>query len=415
MKILYITQFYPPETGAASVRAYEFSWRWSKAGHDITVLTGFPNYPKGELYSGFKNKIYKKEKSDKLTIIRVFTYIPKYKNTFSRIINQLIFSLLSIYGGAKASRPDVIIVTSPPFGIGIIGYILSRIWRSRLIFEVRDLFPQSAISFGVLKNPYLIWSLKIIEQFYYKKSDIVVGVTQGICDFIQNKGIPREKIRKITNGVNVELFRKFSSISFRTENKLEDHFIVMYTGIHGRAENLSVLIKAAELLKREKQIRFVLVGDGVEKENLIAMVNKSGLTNVIFIDTQPAEKIPYILASADICFSSRKNVDVNYGALPVKIFEYMACAKPVILAIKGEAEAIIRESHAGVCVDPDDAITLARMILTLSANKQRLEEYGKNGRDYVKRFYDRKKLANHYLELISEITCQATQDCKSLS
>lgn len=410
MNILYITQFYPPETGAASVRANEFINNWAKCGHHVAALTGFPNYPKGEFYPGYKNSICDIEENNNIKIIRTFTYIPKYRSITLRIVNQITFNVFSIIGGLRASKPDVVIASSPPFGIGLVGYLLSRFWRAKFIFEVRDLFPESAIAFGVLNNRLLIRCLKVIEKFYYKKADLIVGATQGICDFIAGIGIPQSKIRKITNGVNVDFFKKISSTNFRKDHKLEDYFIVMYTGIHGRAENLSTLIEAAKLTKYKKSIRYVLIGDGVEKKKLMKLSENYRLNNILFIESQPMKCMPQILASADLCFSSRKDLSISTGALPVKIFEYMACEKPVVISIKGEAEKLVRAAGAGICVDPDDAESLAMAISNLEKDESLRNKFRKNSRAFVEKYYNRQNISAHYLDLLKETTTYLSDD-----
>lgn len=398
MNILYITQFFPPETGAASRRSYENSKYWSAAGHSVTVLTGFPNYPTGKLYPGYQNRIYEEEKNADLSVVRTFTYIPKYRNIMKRSLNQISYSFFSLLAGRLVHTPDVVIASSPPFGTGFTGYLLARRWKAKFVFEVRDLFPETAIAFGILRNKMLIRMLRRIEKFFYTEADLIVGVTQGICDYVAEIGISRKKVKKITNGVDISTFRKVSGEQFVRENRFQGKFVVMYAGIHGRAEQLSSLVEVAKLLRNRGNINFVLIGEGVEKPRLIELRNRYRLQNMFFFDGCAAEQIPFMLAGADLCFCSRKDVSVNRGSLPVKIFEYMACEKPIVISIKGEAENLVREANAGVCVSPGDTVGLAQAICKLSENKNLRETYGKNGRKYVEKFFSREKIAAQYLD-----------------
>ena len=403
MKILYITQFYPPEPMAASVRAQEFAMRWVRKGHPVTIMTGFPNYPEGKIFPGYRNRLISQEYIDGVRIIRMFTFVHR-KNILFRLVNQAVFYLATLLGGFISGKQDVLLATSPPLGVGITGYCLSRLKRIPLVFEVRDLFPESAQAMGITVNPLIILVASWIERFCYRKATRIVGNTQGICDNISDRGFNHGKVRKITNGVNIERF----SPTGKPEDLLKIHnldgkFVVLYGGLFGIAQNLFPMLEAARLLRENDRIKFLLVGDGVERDRLVRTKEEFKLDNVLFLPRQAPERMEEFINLADVGYDSRKNVGLTRGALPVKVFEYMACGKPVILSGHGEAEEMVKGSGGGIVVPPENPGELAQAITRLAEDHNLGKEMGKKGMEFVKNNFSRESLSQEYLELLKKL------------
>ncbi len=405
LRILYVTQFFPPEIGAASVRAKEFVENWAAEGHHITVLTGFPSYLEGKVFDGYKNGILLREAMEGYTIARVYTLATSKDTMLRRVINQVVFYLSAFVGGLWLGRFDVVIASSPPFLVGLAGWIIARLRGARFVFEVRDLYPENAVALGVIKNPFLISFLRRMESFYYARAGMIVAVTEGIRRHIQNRGISDGRVVKMTNGVNTALFGKHSSSTrWRRAWGMEDRFIVLFAGLIGRLQGLEGMLSAASLLSSFPEIVFVVVGEGVEKARLMVQVEKQGMKNVIFVGHQPLACMPEIISTADVGLALlKKKLPLNQGALPVKMFEYMACYRPVIVGGAAEAEALVLEADAGLCIDPDDPSQLAEAVLSLFRDRARAIQYGMNGRAFVERYYSRQQIGKEYLRLLMEL------------
>jgi len=404
LRILYMTQFFPPEVGAASVRAKELVENWTVEGHQVSVLTGFPNYLEGSIFPGYQNEIFRKEVKDGYTLTRVYTIASPKGAILRRVLGQLAFLFSSILGGTRLGRFDAVIASSPPFALGVAGWIVARLCRARFVFEVRDLYPETAVALGVIKNPLLIIFLRWVESFYYHRADLIVAVTDGIRRHIQARGVPEQKIVMMTNGVNTALFDfRPSSADLRRAWGLEGRFVVHYAGILGLAQGLDRILLSADQLRLYPEIVFVLVGDGVEKSQLVAQAKAKGLENVIFFDNQPLDRMPEIMSCADVGLALKKKLHLNKGALPVKMFEYMACRRPVIVGGAAEAEALVRKADAGICVDPADPSQLAEAVLSLYRDRALVARCGNNGRAFVERHYSRQEISRQYIRLLTEL------------
>lgn len=276
MNILFLTQYFPPEVGAPQNRIFEFAKRLKDNGHNISVITAMPNYPKGEIFDNYKGKKTMVEDMDGIEVIRTSIYATKEKAFWKRIKNYLSFTFSSVRDGAKLINHDidVIIVESPPLFLGWSGYKLAKKFKCKYVFNVSDLWPESAIKLGVLSNKLFIKLSVWLEEFCYKKADFITGQTQGIVDNISSRGF-KDKTYLITNGVDINLFGKDKyNKDFIEKNNLQNKFIVGYAGNHGIAQKLSTIINAAEILKDNNDIQFVFVGDGPDKNELVEIAQK---------------------------------------------------------------------------------------------------------------------------------------------
>jgi len=385
MKILYITQYFHPEIGATTNRALANVRYFANKKHDVTVLTELPNHPKGIFFDGYKKKFYMKEKMENFIINRVWVYTSRKKNFITRILFYVSFMFMGfIHTIFHWKKYDVIFITSPPLFVAGIGLMLKVFHpKIRIVFEVRDLWPKSAVDLGELNNPKAIKFAEKLENGIYTKADLIVCLTEGIKNFISQK-FP-DKTICIPNGVDLNLYKRTSS----RDNK----FIVCYTGTMGLIHCTEIIIEAAKILKEHNDIEFQFIGDGAKKEETIKLAEKYDLDSVIFIDSVPIEKIPIYLSKASVGISTTKKIELCKGTIPVKIFGYMACELPVLLSGWGESVDIVKQANCGVWVDPEDPEKLVDKILFLKNNPKELELMGKAGRRYVEKFFNREKQA----------------------
>lgn len=414
MRILYVTQFYPPEPGAASVRAKEFAENWAAEGHQVTILTGFPSYLEGRIYDGYRNRPLRREEHRGVTVARVLTLAARQQALVRRAVAQVVFLLAALAGGVRLGRFDVVVASSPPFIVGLIGWTMAKISGARFVFDVRDLYPESAIEFGVIRNRALIWLLRRAERMMYRGADLTVAVTEGIRRYIEACGIPPARVARVTNGVNTEQFEyRAAGKAMRGEWGLNEKFIVQYAGLIGMAQGLDTVLETADLLRDRREIVFVLIGEGIEKDGLAERAAAMGLKNVCFVPGQPLDRVPELMSAADVGLALKKKVPLNRGAIPVKMFEYMSCGRPVIVGGADEAEAILRDTDAGICVDPTEPKQVAQAVLDLYKDRERAARLGENGRAFVLRHYSRRALSDQFLASLRALAGNQDEGARS--
>ena len=406
MRILFLTQYCPPEVGAPQNRIFEFAKRLKAFGHEVTILTAMPNYPRGEIFEGYKGKKVVVEEIEEIKVVRTGIYATKSKNFSKRIRNYLSFTFSSVLTGGKyIDKQDVVITESPPLFLGWSGYRLSKSKKAKFVFNISDLWPESAVKLDVLHNKLLIKASTYLEEFCYRKAQAVTCQTEGIVDNIVKRGFNKSKIHLITNGVDLDFFKKENyDESFRESIGLKGKVAFCYAGILGIAQGLEVILEAAELLKENKAIQFVLIGDGPEKERLFRIKEEKNLDNVTFLPLQPKGNMPKIIASMDGTIIPLKKLDIFKGALPSKMFEALASQLPIILAVEGEAEKLINKAQAGIVVEPENPKAIADAVLKLYNDKELRIKLGQNGRNFARENYSRdvitKRLEKILLDLI---------------
>lgn len=405
MKILFLTQYCPPEVGAPQNRIFEFAKQLKKFGHEVTILTAMPNYPRGEIFDEYKGKKIVNENFDGINIVRTGIYATKSKEFTKRLRNYLSFTWTSVAQGTRhIGRQDFIITESPPLFLGWSGYVLAKLKKAKFIFNVSDLWPESAVKLDVLHNKALIKASTRLEEFCYKKSAAVTCQTQGIVDNIINRGFDRRKVHLITNGVDTEFFKKDNrSNEYRESIGVKDKFAVVYAGIHGLAQGLEVVINAAEILRKEKDIQFVFIGEGPEKPMLQEIVKEKKLENVTFLPMQSKKVMPKIIASMDATVVPLKKLDLFKGALPSKMFEALSSELPIVLAVEGEAEELINNAKAGIVVEPENEKAIAGAVLKLYEDNSLREELGRNGRAYVMEHFSREAITRRLEKILLDL------------
>lgn len=392
--VLFVTPYYPPEKAAPAVRLSETAKGLVKRGYQVTVLTTVPNYPTGIVPREYRGTIVRREVIDGVHVVRVWSYIAANKGFFRRILAQLSFGCLApLLGWRDVGHPDIIIVESPPLFDAIAARLLSWGKRCPFIFLVSDIWPESAVQLGALRNRLLIWLAERLEWSTYLLASAIWAVTEGIRDILIVRGLKPERVFLLTNGVDTARFRPLPRHEARARVGWDDRFTVLYVGTHGLAQDLSTVLDAAVQLKLQPHIRFVFVGDGAAKASLVTQAREQGLLNVSFLDPVPHEQVPVLITAADACLVPLRRLPLFEGALPSKMYEMMACERPVLLGVDGEARRLaVQEARAAIYVEPEDADSLVSAILNLYEHPEIAQALGQNGRAFVMEHFDRQRL-----------------------
>ena len=407
MRILLLCQYFPPEMGAPSARTYEHARHWASLGHEVTVVTGFPNHPTGVIHPEYRGYFSKRERIDGMDVLRTWVYVTANRGFTKRILNFLsFFSSSFILGVLKTGRPDVVIGTSPQFFCAVSAFLLSRIKRVPFVFEVRDIWPQSAVELGALSNTILIRALRAIELFLYRRAALIVAVAESTRPYLLEKGIPTEKIAVIPNGIDAKfLMAAAAPREVRAELGLEGKFIVSYIGTHGISHALETVLSAAQMLGSDGDgdVHFLFVGEGAEKEKLERLAGKLQLRNVTFLSQQPRETLLAFYRASDVSLVPLRKLPIFRKVLPSKLFELMGASCAIICSVEGEAASLVDRAQAGLCIQPESANQLVDAIRRLRSTPDLVARFGANGRRFVTTHHMRSTLAERYLEALSKV------------
>jgi colanic acid biosynthesis glycosyl transferase WcaI len=393
------TQYYVPEIGAPQARLSELAERAVQRGHQVTVLTAMPNYPKGKIYPGYGGLI-SKEKINEVDVVRSFIYPTQSTGMVRRLVNYFSFVFSSAsFGGLYLKNIDYLLTESPPLFLGLSGYFLSWVKGAKWIFNVSDLWPKSAVYLDVLSENSLAYRLSAwLERFCYYQAWLVSGQSKSILTDISRR-FPHCRTFHFSNGVNTKKFgTDLGSDETRKRLGKKGEFVVLYAGLHGIAQGLDQIIEVASQLREHHKLRFVFVGDGPEKRDLMEMAEGEKLPNITFLDPCPKEDIPPLLACANaIIVPLKKYIP---GAVPSKLYEAMASEKPVILIAEGEAVDIVNAANSGFVVAPEDIDGIKQAILKLNENPASCETLGANGRKAAQNDYDRIAIVDRYIDYL---------------
>lgn len=405
MRILLLTQYFPPEIGAPQARLSEFARTWAADGDEVTVLTGMPNHPTGVVPQRYRGRVRVRERRDGYSVLRTWLYATPNEGFFRKTLSHLSFMLSSVLLGARASgKADVVVVSSPTFfSIGS-AWLLARLKRARLVVEVRDLWPAIFVELGVLTNRWIIKLLQRLELAAYHAADAVVVVTEGFRENLIQRGVPPSKVHTVRNGVDADRFSSEVVHGSDTRARLgagPGECLVVYAGALGISHALDKVVEAAALLT-DQPVRFALVGEGAEKQRIAERARELGLTNVHLPGAVARDEVPSVLAAADICLVSLRDVPLFSSFIPSKLFEYLAAEKPVIGALRGEPAQILRAAGA-VVVPPEKPERLAEEIVALAQDPVRRADLGKEGRRFVEQNFDRAELARRCRSVFDSI------------
>jgi len=409
VKILYVSQYFPPEMGAPAARASELARYWSEAGHQVTVLTGFPNHPTGVVHPEYRSRFLRliaRENVHGVNVVRTWLLPFPNRKAYERMLNYSSFAMSAALTGMFTSRPDVVIATSPQLLVGLTGWWLARWKRVPFVFEVRDLWPESLAAVGMgSENSLLHRGLAKVAGFLYRHCDRVVVVTPAFQDHLIGRWkVPREKISIIQNGVDTELFSPASASAAKTRLGLEGRFVVCYIGTMGMAHGLETVVEAASVLQNSlPQLLFLLVGEGAERERIISLAHSRGLINLRFVNQQPREKIPEYICAADACLVVLRKSELFKTVIPTKMLEFMSCARPVILGVDGQARKVMEEAGGGIFVEPESVPALVEGVIRLQKDPELRERLGANGRQHMVQRLSRRQTASDYLHVLADV------------
>lgn len=404
MRILFLSHYFPPEVNAPASRTFEHCREWVGAGHHVTVITCAPNHPRGEVYPGYRNRFVQRESMEGIDVVRVWSYMAANEGFAKRTANYVSYMIMATLVAPWLARTDVVISTSPQFFNGLAGYAVSRLKRTPWVLEIRDLWPESILAVGAIKSPRVIRFLEWLEMFAYRKADRIVPVTDAFKNYMVDKGIDAAKIEVIKNGVDLQRYQPAQKDpELVKELGLDGKFVASYFGTHGMAHHLETILEAAELLSDRNDIVFLLVGDGAERERLLAEKERRRLNNMIMLLQQPKERMPVLWASSDASLVLLKKSDLFKTVIPSKIFESMAMQCPILLGVDGEARQIVEQAGAGLYCEPENAVSLVKNLQRLVQDRTLAEGMGQAGRECVSRLFDRRVLATRYLKLLENV------------
>ena len=404
MKLLFITDNYPPEVNAPATRTYEHCRRWVEQGVQVTVVTCAPNFPAGKVYPGYKNKLYQKEYVDGIEVIRVWSYITANKGFAKRVLDYLSFALMAFVVGLFR-KFDLIVATSPQFFTTWAAWALSIIKRRPWIFELRDLWPESIKTVGAMRQGRLIDFLEKIELGLYRHASLVIPVTDAFKKNLVNRGMNEEKLKVVTNGANLELYAgREQDNALRRELGLDGKFVVAYIGTHGMAHSLDFIVESLAKLD-DKEIHFLFIGDGAMKSAVVERASQLELTNVTFLNPIPKEEVPRYLSICDASLAPLKKSDTFKTVIPSKIFEASAMEKPTLLGVEGQAQEIIETYSAGLCFEPENSSDFLDKTVRLKTDRQLYLRLQQGCRSLAADF-DRRVLADRMLEIMRGLVGQ---------
>jgi glycosyltransferase involved in cell wall biosynthesis len=396
-RIVFVSMHYPPEIGAAQTHISETAEGLARRGHDVIVVTTLPNYPRGLVFPEYRHRLKRAETINGVRVVRAWTFISPKKTLVHRLLSQVSFGRLIPGVGKRAvGRADLVIAVSPLLA-AVAGRRLAQRLGCPYVFNVADLWPEVAIQLGALRNPIAIRRALRMETRMYRDAAAIWTVTEGIRQDLLRRGVAAEKVFTIPIGADTRLLRPQSRESARDALGWDARFTVVHAGNIALAHGLSVVLDAAEQLRDRPDIRLIIIGDSAtgSKTQMVAEAERRGLTNITFLGQQPHGRIPLFIAAADACLVSVKRIPILEGALPVKMFEAMACGRPVVLAVAGEARHLaVDEAAAAVAVEPEDASAIAAAITHLQAHPEECVALGERGRAYMETHLDRELLTD---------------------
>jgi len=403
MHILFLCHYFPPEVNAPATRTYEHCRRWVAAGHRVTVITSAPNCPDGVVYEGYSNRWRSSEQVDGIRVIRVWTYVAPNKGFFGRICNYISYMLTATMAAVGTRDVEVVVATSPQFFCGWAGALSSWLLRRPFVLEIRDIWPESIVAVGAMKQSRIIRLLEWLERRLYRSAKQIVTVGEGYRGELQQRGVPAERITVVPNGVDLPQFSIHENrVELKSKWNSAGKFVCGYVGTVGMAHGLEVVLDAAEQLEKQlgADVVFWIVGDGADRERLEREAARRRLTSVRFTGRVAKSEIPTLLANCDACLVHLRGTDLFGTVIPSKIFEAMAMNVPIIIGVRGSACDIVLEAGAGVAMTPDDPKSLLRGIEAVRARREGFT----GGRRYVEAHFNRDMLATEMLELIARFS-----------
>lgn len=401
MRFLILSQYFPPEGGAAQARLAAFAEQLKRIGHDVEVVTSLPNYPAGRIFPEYKGAVYKYEIWDDIPVRRVWSYASAGVG-LGRVLNYGSFALTCLVGLVRSTQPDYIFVESPPLTVSFPAFLGALVRRSRVIFNISDLWPDSVVEMQVMREGWAIRRARDVERWSYRHASYVCAVTEGIRDGLLQKGVPKEKVLFLPNGVDAQRFAPVpSNEKLRQELGLAGKQVVLYAGTHSYANHLESVLHAADLLRANDTIHFLFVGAGSAKPELMERADQLKLPNVTFLEPVPEEKVSQLVSIAICGMACLADKPIFHSARPAKALAIMSCAKPVLFATGEGGRHLIQEAGAGLVVSINRPSEIAQAVQYLAANPEVASRFGQNGRKYVVENLSWPKLVADFLQQLA--------------
>ncbi len=400
MRVLILSQYYDPEP---IPKPSELAGELKRRGHDVFVVTGFPNYPSGVLYPGFRLALLRREKINGVPVLRTFEFPYHGKSSLGRILNYISFMFSSLLGAFLTPACDVIYAWHPPLTVGVAAVFISLVKRVPFVYDVQDIWPESIVLAGWNLSPFMIRVMHWMELFVYRYADRILVVTEGAKKNLVAKGVPAEKVVVASHWVDEALFlqERGEVHDVRAQYGIGTRFMVMFAGNMGLMQGMDTIIYAAEKLRQHKEIIFALVGNGVDLERLQSMVSALQLSNVLFIERQPMSEMPHFLSSADALVIPLRDSHLSDCIIPTKTFAYLAAGRPILAAANGACADLVRKANAGLVVSPDSPEAVASAVLHLYKTPvSSREQMGRNGRSYLLSHFSKERVVSKYEQIL---------------
>jgi glycosyltransferase involved in cell wall biosynthesis len=402
MRILFLSHYFPPEVNAPANRTHEHCREWVRAGHEVHVVTCFPSHPAGVVYPGYRRRWHQEEEVDGIRVHRVWTYLAPNRGTVRRALNYLSFVPTAVWRALRLGSFDIIVATSPQFFCAVAGWLAATFKRTPWVFELRDLWPESITAVGAMKPSLPVRILEKLELAMYRHAAGVVAVTRSFVDNLEGRGISRQKMDFIPNGVDPSVWASLDREAVRQRLELDpDDFLVSYIGTVGMAHGVGTVLDAAERARAEApHVRFLVAGDGAQRPDLQRNAVERGLDNVLFTGQVPRDEVPGLMAASDALLVLLKKSPLFLTVLPSKMFEAMAAARPIILGVEGEAREVLDRSEGGIGITPESVDGLLAAISRLDADRSEGHAMGEAGRAFVAGEFSRDVWAARMLEVL---------------
>jgi glycosyltransferase involved in cell wall biosynthesis len=407
--ITYVCHYFPPEPAAPAARVHELARAWVQSGHDVSVITTFPNHPVGRIPAAYRGRGWATERLDGIRVLRCWLYAVPNRGVGRRGLDHLSFMVTAVlFGLPRLGRVDVVIASSPTLFSAVAAWLIARVRGVPFVLEVRDLWPDAIVSLGLMRPGPAVRVLEKLARFLYRQAARVVVVTEAFVDRLVEQGVPRGKLAVIPNGADTRLFSpETDGASTRAALGLDGRFVVAYIGSHGLSHGLGAVLDAAAA---QPDVTYLLVGDGADRDRLLAERDRRQLDNVVMRASVGKAEVPGLYAAADVCLVPLRDVPLFDAFVPSKLFEMLAAGRPIIGAVRGEARRILERSGGALLVDPERPDQLAQAVQRLRADPDLRATLGRKGRAFAEQHYSRDVLAARYLKLLQTVVATPEGD-----
>lgn len=397
MRVLFVSQYFPPETGAAPARALHFARALARAGHEVRVVTGLPNHPSGEIRPEYRGVRRRSERIGDVVVERVWLYATPKKTAITRLLNHLSFALALLPVALSGPRPHVVLATTPPLFHGLTAWLVARLRGAAFVNDCRDDWPHAAIALGEMRPGLVAGVLDRLSRFFQRRAARILVVTPGMQRQLASRGFEERRLVFLPNGADTELFRPAA-----TNGREGGAFTAIYAGTHGLVHGMEALVDTAERL-RGHDVRLLLVGDGVAKEDLQRRARERSLTNMEFRPSVPPDELVRLLHASDACVATTRASTFAGETIPVKLFDYLACGVPVVAAVRGDAADVVRRSGGGLVVEPENGAAIADAILALRDDPSLRRRLAEAGPTFVERDHSRRALGERLVRVLEDV------------